>query len=110
MAARLAEPGESLSQELYPRLVERNANASSADVWARKAITKNGLQEWLLADNSKDGDVKSEVSFRVGTKPAVVWDMLTQKPVEFESADGWVKVRHRDGQQGFARIAHLWGV
>jgi SH3-like domain-containing protein len=25
-------------------------------------------------------------------------------------AEGWVKVRHRDGQQGFARTAHLWGV
>ena len=25
-------------------------------------------------------------------------------------AEGWVKVRHRDGQQGFARAAHLWGV
>jgi SH3-like domain-containing protein len=25
-------------------------------------------------------------------------------------ADGWVKVRHRDGQEGFIRIAHVWGV
>ena len=25
-------------------------------------------------------------------------------------ADGWVKVRHRDGQQGFIRAAHVWGV
>lgn len=25
-------------------------------------------------------------------------------------ADGWVKVRHRDGQQGYARVAHLWGL
>ena len=25
-------------------------------------------------------------------------------------AEGWVKVRHRDGQQGYARVAHLWGV
>jgi SH3-like domain-containing protein len=25
-------------------------------------------------------------------------------------ADGWVKVRHRDGQQGYARLAHLWGL
>lgn len=25
-------------------------------------------------------------------------------------ADGWVKVRHRDGQQGFIRTAHVWGV
>ena len=24
-------------------------------------------------------------------------------------ADGWVKVRHRDGQQGFIRVAHIWG-
>ena len=26
------------------------------------------------------------------------------------AADGWVKVRHRDGQQGFIRVAHVWGV
>jgi SH3-like domain-containing protein len=25
-------------------------------------------------------------------------------------ADGWVKVRHPDGQQGFVRTAHVWGV
>jgi SH3 domain protein len=24
-------------------------------------------------------------------------------------ADGWVKVRHRDGQSGFIRVAHVWG-
>ncbi len=26
------------------------------------------------------------------------------------AADGWVKVRHRDGAIGYARAAHLWGV
>ena len=25
-------------------------------------------------------------------------------------AGEWVKVRHRDGQQGFVRITHVWGV
>ena len=25
-------------------------------------------------------------------------------------AGDWVKVRHRDGQQGFIRVAHVWGV
>ena len=25
-------------------------------------------------------------------------------------ADGWVKVRHRDGQLGYIRTAHVWGV
>jgi SH3-like domain-containing protein len=24
--------------------------------------------------------------------------------------EGWVKVRHRDGQQGFIRVAHVWGI
>ena len=25
-------------------------------------------------------------------------------------ADGWVKVRHRDGQQGYIRTSHVFGV
>lgn len=25
-------------------------------------------------------------------------------------AADWVKVRHRDGQQGFIRVAHVWGL
>ena len=25
-------------------------------------------------------------------------------------ADGWVRVRHRDGQQGYIRVAHVWGL
>ena len=25
-------------------------------------------------------------------------------------ADGWVRVRHRDGQQGYIRLSHVWGV
>jgi SH3-like domain-containing protein len=45
----------------------------------------------------------------------------TQAPLVFEAykgvvlelvkpaADGWLEVRHRDGQQGFIRAAHVWG-
>jgi SH3-like domain-containing protein len=45
----------------------------------------------------------------------------TQAPLVFEAykqvllevvepaADGWIKVRHRDGQQGFIRLTHVWG-
>ncbi len=25
-------------------------------------------------------------------------------------ANGWVKVRHRDGQEGYIRTSHVWGV
>jgi hypothetical protein len=74
--------------------VRRNADATSADVWARKAITKNGLQEWVLAYNSKDSELKSDLAFRLAAKPETVWDLVAQKPVTFEqAADGWVKIK-----------------
>jgi SH3-like domain-containing protein len=46
----------------------------------------------------------------------------TQSPLVFEAykqvllevvepaAEGWVKVRHRDGQLGFIRLTHVWGL
>lgn len=43
---------------------------------------------------------------------ALVFEAYKQVILEvFEPpANGWVKVRHRDGQQGFIRVAHVWGV
>lgn len=45
-------------------------------------------------------------------KSALVFEAYKQVVLEVVEppADGWVKVRHRDGQQGYARVAHLWGV
>jgi SH3-like domain-containing protein len=45
-------------------------------------------------------------------KSALVFEAYRQVLLEVLEApsDGWVKVRHRDGQQGYARVAHLWGV
>jgi len=46
----------------------------------------------------------------------------TQSPLVFEAykgvilelleapVDGWLKVRHRDGQSGYIRATHVWGV
>ena len=31
------------------------------------------------------------------------------EPLE-AAADGWVKVRHRDGAQGYVRVAQVWGL
>lgn len=31
-------------------------------------------------------------------------------PAYATSTPGWVKVRHRDGQQGYVRIAQVWGL
>jgi hypothetical protein len=45
-------------------------------------------------------------------KSALVFEAYKQVLLEVlePPADGWVKVRHRDGQQGYARLAHLWGL
>jgi SH3-like domain-containing protein len=45
-------------------------------------------------------------------KAPIVFEAYKQVLLEVlePPADGWVRVRHRDGQQGFARVAHLWGV
>jgi SH3-like domain-containing protein len=31
-------------------------------------------------------------------------------PAYVSNTPGWAKVRHRDGQQGYIRIAHVWGL
>jgi len=43
---------------------------------------------------------------------AIIFEAYKQVLLEViePPAGGWVKVRHRDGQEGFARVAHLWGV
>ncbi len=72
--------------------VRRNANASRPQVWARKFITKNGLQDWLMAFNS-GREVTANVGLRVEHQPKQVWDMLTRRPVPFTyAANGWVWV------------------
>ena len=73
--------------------VQRTANASNHDVWARKAVTKNGLQDWLITFNSSDKAVTADVALRVALKPEVLWNLVTRQPVSFTySDDGWVHV------------------
>lgn len=73
--------------------VERTADCASPDVWARKFTTKNGLQDWLLAANSSDSEITTEVSFRTQRRPQAVEDLLTRQPVQFTcTPDGWVTI------------------
>ena len=73
--------------------VRRNADASDAAIWARKATSKNGLQDWLLTYNSSDTEHTADVRLAVERQPDVVWDLLTRKPVEFTFAGGFIKIR-----------------
>jgi len=54
-----------------------------------------------VADVHAEGNAQSPLVFEAYKQ--VLLEVLAP------AADGWVKVRHRDGQQGFIRVAHVWG-
>jgi SH3-like domain-containing protein len=63
---------------------------------------RNAMVNVAVADVRAAPDAKSALVFEAYKQ--VILEVL-EPP-----ADGWAKVRHRDGQQGYARVAHLWGV
>lgn len=73
--------------------IERDANASSPLIWAKKFITKNGLQEWLLAFNNSEREVDGvTVSLRTQRRPRWVLDLINGKHAKFAWAEGWVHI------------------
>ena len=87
------------------------------DQWT-KVRDANGEVAWI--ENKALGD-RQTVSVSVPLAD-VRAGPSAQSPLVFEAykqvllevleppAEGWVKVRHRDGQQGFIRATHVWGV
>jgi SH3-like domain-containing protein len=88
------------------------------------------LDQWTKVRDS-NGEVAWVENTALGTRPTVLVTVpladvrqapSAEAPLAFEAykqvilevldppAGGWVKVRHRDGQQGFIRVAHVWGV
>lgn len=61
----------------------------------------------LVVVASQSGEV------RMQPKPAATVVFEAQKQVLLEptgpASDGWIPVRHRDGQQGFIKISQVWG-
>jgi SH3-like domain-containing protein len=54
----------------------------------------------------------ADVHAQPNAQSPVVFEAYKQVLLEvLEPPSGeWVKVRHRDGQQGYVRVAHVWGV
>jgi SH3-like domain-containing protein len=87
------------------------------DQWT-KVRDSGGEVAWV--ENKALGDRRNAMvsvpvaDVRAGpdAKTALVFEAYKQVLLEVlePPAEGWVKVRHRDGQQGYARVAHLWGV
>lgn len=87
------------------------------------------LDQWTKVRDS-NGEVVWVENTLLGTRATVLVTVALadvrqapnlQSPLAFEAykqvilevleppAEGWVKVRHRDGQSGFIRLSHVWG-
>lgn len=73
--------------------VGRNADASTPDVWARKMVTKNGLQNWLIAFNTRTEQSQADLWMAVDDKPEQVIDLDTNKPVVFTYQNHGVTIK-----------------
>ena len=86
------------------------------DQWT-KVRDVNGEVAWV--ENKALGDRQTvlvtvplaDVRAAPGAQSPLVFEAYKQVLLEIVEppADGWVKVRHRDGQQGYIRVAHVWG-
>ena len=87
------------------------------DHWS-KVRDANGEVAWV--ENKALGDRQTvmvsvplaDVRAAAATQSPLVFEAYKQVLLEVVEppAEGWVKVRHRDGQQGFIRLTHVWGV
>jgi SH3-like domain-containing protein len=87
------------------------------DQWT-KVRDVNGEVAWV--ENKAWGDRTTVLvtvplaDVRAAPKPEAPLVFEAYKQVLLEvieaPADGWVKVRHRDGQSGYIRTTHVWGV
>jgi len=88
----------SFRQEFYDKVlaelgIGRTATSSSASVWTHKFVTKNGLQDWVIAFNSTDAAQTADLAYKAASKPSAVWNMTSRKPVEYRyTEDGWVHI------------------
>ena len=86
------------------------------DQWT-KVRDSNGEVAWV--ENSALGSRATvlvtvplaDVRAAPNAQSALVFEAYKQVVLEVlePAANEWVKVRHRDGQQGYIRVAHVWG-
>ncbi len=83
-----------LLEELAEQLgVMRSVWADTEKLWLRKAVTKNGLEDWIVAANVAEDpirDVTAAITFRLGYAPKQVLDAVTKTAEPFTYADGVV--------------------
>jgi len=67
---------------------EKTADADSEKIWVCNAITKNGLEDWMLATNIAETapfDIKTDLYYQLDFAPKEIIDLTSGKPVEFKN-------------------------
>lgn len=73
--------------------IERNADSFSPEIWVRKFVTKNGLEEWFIVFNSSSHSIYADIALKTTKRPREVWDKIEMKNVDFQYEDNWVKIK-----------------
>jgi SH3-like domain-containing protein len=86
------------------------------DQWT-KVRDANGEVAWI--ENRSLGDRRTlavtvpvaDVHAAPNAQAPLVFEAYKQVLLDVlePAADGWIKVRHRDGQEGYVRVEHVWG-
>lgn len=73
--------------------ISRDASASIPEVWTRKMVTKNGLQNWLISFNSTPNTQDADVWMATGAKPDEVISLETNTKVPFVFENNGVTIK-----------------
>jgi hypothetical protein len=69
--------------------VQRQVDASSEDIWVRRLVTKNGLQDWAVVFNAGRGTLQDlTVRMPLAERPPRIVDVASGQAVEFNWKDG----------------------
>jgi len=85
--------------------IAKEADSDGEDIWLRRFVTKNGLQDWLMAYNNGRGAAKDlTLTFPLAHRPARVLDMVTGQPLQFSFENGMVCVSNVSLESNQIRI------
>ncbi|MBN1558277.1 MAG: hypothetical protein JW951_09040 [Lentisphaerae bacterium] len=78
--------------DLFENLgIVRWVDCNREQVWVRRFVTKNGLQEWIMAWNSgMDEPAGLRIAWPAGRAPGRVLELVARRNVDFAYADGRV--------------------
>jgi hypothetical protein len=73
--------------------IAKPADVDSEDVWVRRLVTKNGLQDWVMTYNSGRAAIAGlTLSFPLERRPRRLLDVVSGKPVGFTWEHGAIRV------------------